>query len=220
MRSASLLLFVSLVACGGNVAVDRTSATSTTSSGAGGGVTTATATATSTGVGGGSSTTTTSDTSTGSTGTGTVTGTTTTTDTGTTTGTITGTTTTTSGGLLCGMSACNPGDQCCWSSQASDGKCQANGDPCGGQGSTDARIACMVPSDCPGQICCGRRSQDPQNPHYRRVDCRDTCDMPDVTICDPGSPDPKQCPPTMNGQPGQCQPSDLLPKGYFVCSQQ
>jgi hypothetical protein len=212
MRLASLALFAFLVGCGGNVVVDRASATGTTThttNGAGGGATT---THTTPGAGGGA-------TSTSST-----TETFTTTSSTTTTGTITGTTTSTSGGgLLCGASTCNPGDECCWSNQAGDGKCLGAGSQCGGPGSNDTQIECQRPSDCPsGQICCGRRAMNggPDNQHYRRVTCRDTCDAPDVTICDPASPQPIDCPPLPDGSVAQCKSSQLLPKGYFVCSQQ
>jgi hypothetical protein len=223
-RLAWSTLFVALVGCGGNAVVDRASASgssTSTTSGAGGAGSTLTSTGTSQGGATPTGTSTATSTDTGST-TATSTGTTGTSTGSTGTGTSTGTSTSSGVAALdCGGgSVCQPGDECCWSNQSQQGNCLPGGQQCGGIGSSDTLVTCERPADCPnGQICCGRRTGGMQSTHYRRVTCQDTCQAPDVTICDPNNPDPQQCPPGPNG-PMACKQSQLLPSGYFVCSQQ
>jgi len=98
------------------------------------------------------------------------------------------------------------GEICCLTTFPSlSGQCLWNTDGCP-LGSF--AIRCDGPEDCaPSEICCGN-----YNPGlgYTSVSCASACSgFNKVIICDPDAAEP--CP------SGSCQPSDVLPDGYFVC---
>ena len=170
---------------------------------------------TATGATNGSTTTTTSTTTTGETSSTTTTGETssTTTTTGQTTATTSGTTGNT---VDCDNTTCSvdDGDVCCWTDALEDATC-TGASSCNGIGKT--AVGCQFPSQCPGQICCAHRAF-PQGSEYGYTACQDSCDYPDLYLCDSTSP---ACP-TYQGQNGNtiqsfCKPSTLLPPGYTVC---
>lgn len=155
----------------------------------------------------------------------------TTTDTTTTTTTTTNTTT---GFVLdCGGQQCQSDTQaCCWDEHGTGGpkeygKCVATPvtmDQCNNDLSIEGAqsiIECQSPSHCTGgQICCGNRVVIQQQAYYYDVvACVDSCDYPDLVLCD-GIGEDAPCPVVLSaGQmvQTQCEPSTLLPPGYFVC---
>lgn len=90
--------------------------------------------------------------------------------------------------------------------------CMGDGPPtceettdCGGGETT---IHCNGPEDCPrGETCCGQLD----NFEYEEIICEESCGGGgEVVMCDPDAADP--CP-----GPDDCQPSMILPPGYFTC---
>jgi hypothetical protein len=79
-------------------------------------------------------------------------------------------------------------------------------------------ISCEFQYQCPGQICCAVRYNGNAGADYQAAQCVDTCDIPDLYLCNPNNP---ACPTYTDagGMPVQsvCTPSTLLPPGYYVC---
>jgi hypothetical protein len=138
-------------------------------------------------------------------------------------GATTTTSTGTSGGTLdCGGGLTCPlgmDSACCWYTIQDVGSCiQGPPDPTtcntfpqnGGYG---ARIECQLPSDCPqGTVCCGNRVPISGNlAYYSTVTCEAQCPPEDRILCNSMAPG---CP-----QGVDCVQSQILPPGYFVCSQ-
>jgi hypothetical protein len=150
-----------------------------------------------------------------------------------TTGAATTATTTTGSGMTvevpCGNAGlCNatPDSSCCWTGLGGGcgtGECvqgAPGADGCNTQGGPGAsvRILCSLPSDCGGLICCGSRYNVGGSLYYSQIDCEAQCGGSNVTLCDVNNP---ICPmfDTANGpMMGVCQPSTILPAGYYVCN--
>jgi hypothetical protein len=141
--------------------------------------------------------------------------------------TTTTTTTTTSTGPGGGTLDCGNGltcplgmdSACCWSAFQDQGQCiQGPPDPatCNTapvNGGYRTRIECQLPSDCAqGTVCCGDRVPlGNGSAYYANVGCVAQCPPEDRILCDPMSP---SCPSGFN-----CIQSQILPPGYFICSQ-
>lgn len=129
------------------------------------------------------------------------------------------------GEILCANNmTCPTANQgaCCWFEQDDTGDC-VDGPPdqavCNqGQQGGHTRIECQSDADCTGgQLCCGDRASGSFGTYYWQVVCKDQCD--DVTMCPVPGPDPN-CPMVNcqgNQVQGECNPSQLLPNGYYVC---
>jgi hypothetical protein len=111
---------------------------------------------------------------------------------------------------------------CCWFNDADSGEC-VQGPPdqatCNqGQQGGHTRIECQSEAQCgAGELCCGDRAGGDFGTYYWQVTCQDQCN--DVTLCPVPGPDPN-CPMVnCQGQTVQaeCNPSQLLPNGFFVC---
>jgi hypothetical protein len=113
------------------------------------------------------------------------------------------------------------GGVCCWVDKGDFGNgsasCAPNASACSDPILIATDIACQLPSQCPGQICCAHRASQNVNV-YGYTACQDDCPYPDRYLCDINNPD---CPTytDQNGNPIQsfCKPSTLLPPGYYVC---
>ncbi len=134
--------------------------------------------------------------------------------------------------LACGDTTCPLGqlNACCWSKfgmPMPSGTCvnaPADSDGCKtfvAQDGLQTRLECQTSAQCNQGTCCAHRTFfNGQNFFYDLVSCNDSCDAPDVTICDPADPT-DVCPmiSTQNGPvQGVCKQSGSLPPGYFVCT--
>lgn len=108
---------------------------------------------------------------------------------------------------------------CCWDDNDSEGACTLKEDcALNVTGQFLTAVSCQSPLDCPGQICCGHRYFGDGGQVYEDTSCTNTCQQPDVQLCDQNVPN--ICPFYVeNGQQKQmvCKPSQILPPGYFVC---
>jgi hypothetical protein len=122
--------------------------------------------------------------------------------------------------LRCNLAA----DACCWDSNAPDGQCSATAAACpSGYG----KLRCDGPEDCPGQICCARRSRliiitgDAATAPEYSSSCQDTCTgsilISAVTLCKRLLLSGNTCPPTADGGSQQCDPLSGLPAGFRGC---
>lgn len=128
----------------------------------------------------------------------------------------------------CNGSSCVIGSEtCCWDTNdwngGPQGECVTGSpfdDGCSteyffGEMGAETRIECQLPEHCPGQVCCGHRTivENGQNDwaFYSTTVCESFCGGNDRVLCDPNGPD--VCPGGTS-----CQPSTLLPPGYFVCA--
>jgi len=136
--------------------------------------------------------------------------------------------------LDCGGNTACPGggeNACCWDNfsvnDPPQGECvdgPPESDMCLTQiGGFETRIECQRTSDCgPGLLCCANRIQTQQGSYYEELTCESSCNFPDIQICE-DEMDSMNCPqlplqgPGNNTVQGECQQSDLLPNGYFVC---
>jgi len=129
----------------------------------------------------------------------------------------------------CGATECPVDGQgaCCWDyyqlNPGPQGEC-VKGPPDGDECDTEfhersntgaeARIECQLPSHCGGgEVCCGDRvivGQD--GAYYAGTECATQCDDPDRILCSPLEPS-FTCPVGTF-----CNPSTLLPPGYFICT--
>lgn len=110
---------------------------------------------------------------------------------------------------------------CCWDDNDSNGQC-TSADECAltATGQFLTAVHCQHPTDCPGQVCCGHKYFGDGGQVYEATSCTNTCQAPDVQLCDQNVPN--ICPFFTNGMGQQqqmfCKASTLLPTGYFVCS--
>jgi hypothetical protein len=145
-----------------------------------------------------------------------------------------------SSSIECGLSSCPLGgdNACCWDLYLQYGNPQAEcviGDPANdgcstsvprelGEPGVETRIECQTTSQCGGgAVCCGHREsfffQQMEYTYYETLTCQNTCNWPDITMCDDlgwssNCPDVQ----TPNGPvQGTCKASTLLPPGYIVC---
>jgi hypothetical protein len=95
------------------------------------------------------------------------------------------------------------GAACCWNNDNQTATCEANGS-CNDSSSV---LGCMLPSDCPGQVCCG--DFDFSEFKYLGASCENSCNAPGaVVLCN----DTNDC-----GMFESCMQSQALPMGYKVC---
>lgn len=116
-----------------------------------------------------------------------------------------------SGGLMntvfCNNAECAVGQICCFNLSQQTDHCGQAGS-CG-DGFID--LSCNGPEDCPGGICCGDVDFQ-NNPPYKGIACKQSCNNPQNTIVICSDADPT-CP---AGK--QCKQSMFLGAGYKVCN--
>ena len=128
----------------------------------------------------------------------------------------------------CGQTECKVENQsaCCWDNFQLNGPPQGEcvqgspeNDGCDteydGMGNgAETRIECQLPSHCKdGEFCCGDRVLlDAGSAYYATTSCQASCDEPDRILCDPLAAS-DLCP-----LGTFCVESQLLPPGYFICS--
>ncbi len=109
--------------------------------------------------------------------------------------------------VFCNNAECAPGEICCFNLSQQTDHCGQAGS-CG-DGFID--LECNGPEDCPGGVCCGDVDFQ-NNPPYKGVACKQSCNDPQnqIIICSEADP---TCPPGK-----QCKPSMFLGKGYKICN--
>lgn len=152
----------------------------------------------------------------------------TTTSTTSTTTTTTTTPTPTGGPLGCGeqIECQSPAQVCCWDKWGTgpggfeSGECQATPGDCNttvSQGGVHTLITCQTKDDCPGEeLCCGDVEQFQGGggqtfSYYPEINCRASCNWPTRILC--SGPGDASCPDGLS-----CKASQILPPGYFICT--
>ena len=108
--------------------------------------------------------------------------------------------------VFCNNAECAVGQICCFNLNQQTDHCGQAGS-CG-DGFID--LSCNGPEDCPGGVCCGDVDFQ-NNPPYKGIACKQSCNNPQDTIVICSDADPT-CPPGK-----QCGNSMILGQGYKIC---
>jgi hypothetical protein len=108
--------------------------------------------------------------------------------------------------VFCNNGECAPGQICCFNLTQQNDHCGTDGS-CG---DGFIQLDCNGPEDCPGGVCCGDVDFQ-QNPPYKSISCKQSCNNPqnNIIVCSDADP---TCPPGK-----QCGQSMFLGQGYKVC---